>query len=67
VKNVSEKTAGVTERDTRARVARLILEHGPITASALGERIGLTPAAIRRHLDALLTCASSPRRRGSGR
>jgi predicted ArsR family transcriptional regulator len=44
----------VTERDTRARVARLILEHGPITASALGERVGLTPAAIRRHLDALL-------------
>lgn len=43
-----------TERDTRARVARLILEHGPVTASALGERVGLTPAAIRRHLDALL-------------
>lgn len=42
------------ERDTRARVARLILENGPITASALGERLGLTPAAVRRHLDALL-------------
>ncbi|GAA4085103.1 helix-turn-helix transcriptional regulator [Nonomuraea soli] len=38
---------------TRARVARLILEHGPITAAALGERLGLTPAAVRRHLDAL--------------
>jgi predicted ArsR family transcriptional regulator len=38
---------------TRARVARLILEHGPITAVALGERLGLTPAAVRRHLDAL--------------
>ncbi|MGK5550250.1 helix-turn-helix transcriptional regulator [Actinomadura kijaniata] len=46
--------AGQGERDTRARVARLILEHGPITASALGDRVGLTPAAIRRHLDALL-------------
>ncbi|MFG2001239.1 helix-turn-helix transcriptional regulator [Spirillospora sp. NPDC048911] len=46
--------AGHGERDTRARVARLILEHGPITASALGERMGLTPAAIRRHLDVLL-------------
>jgi predicted ArsR family transcriptional regulator len=32
----------------------MILEHGPITASGLGQRIGLTPAAIRRHLDALL-------------
>ncbi len=45
--------SGHSERDTRARVARLILEHGPITASGLGQRIGLTPAAIRRHLDAL--------------
>jgi predicted ArsR family transcriptional regulator len=44
----------MTERGTRARVARLILEHGPVTAAALGERLGLTPAAVRRHLDALL-------------
>lgn len=42
------------ETGTRARVARLILEHGPITASALGERLGLTSAAIRRHLDHLV-------------
>ncbi|MBD3139361.1 helix-turn-helix transcriptional regulator [Microbispora bryophytorum] len=42
------------ERGTRARVARLILEHGPVSAAALGERLGLTPAAVRRHLDALL-------------
>jgi predicted ArsR family transcriptional regulator len=44
----------VSERGTRARVARLILENGPITASALSRRLGLTPAAVRRHLDALL-------------
>jgi predicted ArsR family transcriptional regulator len=42
------------EPGTRARVARLILEHGPVTASTLGERLGLTPAAIRRHLDNLV-------------
>ena len=42
------------DRGTRARVARLILENGPITAAALSDRLGLTPAAIRRHLDALL-------------
>ncbi len=42
------------ERGTKARVARLILENGPITAFALSSRLGLTPAAIRRHLDALL-------------
>lgn len=43
-----------SERSTRARVARLILELGPSTASVIGERLGLTPAAIRRHLDNLL-------------
>nr|WP_246007103.1 metalloregulator ArsR/SmtB family transcription factor [Actinomadura pelletieri] len=66
---------GHTERDTRARVARLILEHGPVTASTLGERVGLTPAAVRRHLDALLADgmievrkARTPQtRRGRGR
>ena len=42
------------ERSTRARVARLILELGPSTASVIGSRLGLTPAAIRRHLDNLL-------------
>lgn len=41
------------DHGTRARVARLILEKGPVTASSLGERLGLTPAAIRRHLDNL--------------
>jgi predicted ArsR family transcriptional regulator len=53
----SDRLAGVHsgERGTRARVARLILEHGPITAFALSSRLGLTPAAIRRHLDGLLS------------
>jgi predicted ArsR family transcriptional regulator len=43
-----------TQRRTRERVARSILEHGPSTALALAQRLGLTPAAVRRHLDALL-------------
>jgi predicted ArsR family transcriptional regulator len=42
------------EQGTRARVARLILENGPVTAAALGSTLGLTPAAVRRHLDHLL-------------
>ena len=46
--------AASSERGTRARVARLILELGPSTASVIGSRLGLTPAAIRRHLDNLL-------------
>jgi predicted ArsR family transcriptional regulator len=39
---------------TRERVARSILEHGPSTALSLAQRLRLTPAAVRRHLDALL-------------
>ncbi|MGH3151560.1 MAG: helix-turn-helix transcriptional regulator, partial [Streptosporangiaceae bacterium] len=42
------------EGPTRGQVARLILELGPSTAATLGGRLGLTPAAIRRHLDNLL-------------
>ena len=52
----AQATAGLTgsERGTRAQIARLILEHGPATATALSERLSLTPAAVRRHLDNLL-------------
>jgi predicted ArsR family transcriptional regulator len=45
----------VSERGTRGQVARLILELGPSTAATLGGRLGLTPAAIRRHLDNLIS------------
>jgi predicted ArsR family transcriptional regulator len=51
------KSNGMTEapeRGTRGQVARLILELGPSTAATLGGRLGLTPAAIRRHLDNLI-------------
>jgi predicted ArsR family transcriptional regulator len=47
--------AEAPERGTRGQVARLILELGPSTAATLGGRLGLTPAAIRRHLDNLVT------------
>ncbi|HSK56522.1 MAG TPA: metalloregulator ArsR/SmtB family transcription factor [Jiangellales bacterium] len=40
---------------TRDRVARAILERGPATAAALAEQLSITPAAVRRHLDALVT------------
>ena len=39
---------------TRERVARSILELGPSTAAVLAERLDLTPAAVRRHLDHLM-------------
>ena len=60
------------EARTRDRVSAAISEHGPITAADLGRRLGLTPAAVRRHLDALAAQgaieerepATSGRRRG---
>ena len=42
------------DQPTRERVARSILVNGPSTAAALAERLDLTPAAVRRHLDQLL-------------
>jgi predicted ArsR family transcriptional regulator len=62
------------ERSTRARIARLIMENGPVSAAALSTRLGVTPAAIRRHLDGLLAggmievrSARRPASRGRGR
>ncbi len=43
-----------TDQTTRQRVVRSILVNGPSTAAALAERLDLTPAAVRRHLDQLL-------------
>ena len=52
---VSAPAAGLgSESGTRGRIARLILENGPVTATGLSVRLGLTPAAVRRHLDNLL-------------
>ncbi|NVM94885.1 helix-turn-helix transcriptional regulator [Arthrobacter wenxiniae] len=38
---------------TRDRVLTAVLEHGPVSAAQLGQLLGLTPAAVRRHLDTL--------------
>jgi predicted ArsR family transcriptional regulator len=43
-----------SDSGTRGRIARLILENGPVTAAGLSARLGLTAAAVRRHLDCLL-------------
>jgi predicted ArsR family transcriptional regulator len=48
----------VTDVRTRDRVVRLLLERGPATAAELSELLGLSPAAVRRHLDALLADGS---------
>jgi predicted ArsR family transcriptional regulator len=39
---------------TRDAVARSVLERGPQSAADLAEHLGLSPAGIRRHLDALV-------------
>ena len=42
------------DQPTRERVVRSILVNGPSTAADLAERLHLTPAAVRRHLDHLI-------------
>ncbi|MGH3680358.1 MAG: helix-turn-helix domain-containing protein, partial [Natronosporangium sp.] len=49
-----QATGPVGEERTRSRVTRLLLEHGPASAAELGAELALSPAAIRRHLDAML-------------
>jgi predicted ArsR family transcriptional regulator len=67
-------TEGGGSDRTRDAVARLVLERGPQSAAALAGQLGLSPAAIRRHLDALVDdgllveCEPRPAaRRGRGR
>ncbi|GGZ43749.1 transcriptional regulator [Streptomyces inusitatus] len=60
VKNVGEgsheelATGSRADHSTRDRVARSVLDHGPSTVADLAARLGLTQAAVRRHLDALV-------------
>jgi predicted ArsR family transcriptional regulator len=46
--------APVGDGRTRDRVSQLLLEHGAATAAELGAELGLSPAAIRRHLDVMV-------------
>ncbi|OOK77255.1 bacterial regulatory, arsR family protein [Mycobacterium kansasii] len=62
--------AAVPDGHTRRAIVRLLLESGSITASEIGDRLGLSAAGVRRHLDALIETGdaeSVPRRRGSRR
>ncbi|MGQ7788623.1 helix-turn-helix transcriptional regulator [Nesterenkonia sp. PF2B19] len=58
---------------TRERVLQLVVEEGPISAAALGRRLDLTAAAVRRHLDAMTEQGIveiknvTSRRKGAGR
>lgn len=39
---------------TRGAIVRMLLESGSITAGEIGDRLGLSAAGVRRHLDALI-------------
>jgi predicted ArsR family transcriptional regulator len=65
-----------TDSGTRERVCREVLARGPVTASELADLLGVTPAAVRRHLDLLVADglattwdgdAPAAHRRGRGR
>ncbi|HLL67743.1 MAG TPA: metalloregulator ArsR/SmtB family transcription factor [Micromonosporaceae bacterium] len=63
---------GPLDRRTRDRVAELLLQRGSATATELSLALGLSPAAIRRHLDAMLadglvTSRERPTRGSRGR
>jgi predicted ArsR family transcriptional regulator len=42
------------DRHTRGAIVQLLLESGPITAGEIGDRLGISAAGVRRHLDALM-------------
>ncbi|GIM85883.1 helix-turn-helix transcriptional regulator [Salinispora arenicola] len=46
--------SAASDPSTRDRVTQLLLERGATTAAQLGHALGLSSAAIRRHLDAML-------------
>jgi predicted ArsR family transcriptional regulator len=71
----AESAATDAEDRTRDRLTRLLLERRRSTVAELGAALGITSAAVRRHLDALLAegtvaatnnadTSTTPRRRG---
>jgi predicted ArsR family transcriptional regulator len=47
-------TVAHDDPSTRTRLVRSLLQDGPSTNAALAERLGVTTAAVRRHLDVLV-------------
>lgn len=65
--------AHVSDGHTRSAIIQVLLE-GPVTASVIGERLGISAAGVRRHLDALIeagdaqaTAAAAWQHAGRGR
>lgn len=51
-RNVTETRS--TEGETRRQIMLHLLKHGPVTASKLGDHLGISAAGVRRHLDILV-------------
>lgn len=47
-------TSSLGDRHTRGAIVQLLVESGPITAGEIGDRLGISAAGVRRHLDALM-------------
>ena len=62
-----------SENSTRGKVLQVVVEQGPISAAAAAQSVGLTAAAVRRHLDAMTEEGlvevhdAGPRKRTAGR
>ncbi|WP_285681423.1 helix-turn-helix domain-containing protein [Actinoplanes sp. NBRC 103695] len=54
IRSSAVATAATPDGRTRDRVTQLLMERGAATAAELGAQLGLSPAAIRKHLDAML-------------
>jgi len=66
--------AAVPDGHTRRAIVRLLVESGSITAGEIGDRLGLSAAGVRRHLDVLIdagdaesTAAAAWQQMGRGR
>ncbi|MGY1805301.1 helix-turn-helix transcriptional regulator [Blastococcus sp. SYSU D00922] len=57
-------SAAADDGRTRDRVSALLMEHGPQTATELAGRLGISPAAVRRHLDSLVAAGRLEERKG---
>lgn len=55
------------EGRTREAVTQLLLSDGPLTAADLAGRLGISPAAVRRHLDQLIAEGAVTSRQPSAR
>jgi predicted ArsR family transcriptional regulator len=53
------RPGGSSDGHTRQTVVELLGEDGPLTASDIAERLGISPAGVRRHLDALLAAGEA--------